>query len=82
VKTGREGICSLVSCASGREGVVSFGVDARRWEEGKNEKKTLKSRQAGDPTRSSGNPYTASARDTAHDATLSACSLFLHHLRG
>jgi hypothetical protein len=27
-------------------------------------KKTLKSRQAGDPTRSSGNPYTASARDT------------------
>jgi hypothetical protein len=47
VKTGREGICSLVSCAGGREGVVSFGVDARRWEEGKNEKKKLKSGTSG-----------------------------------
>jgi hypothetical protein len=38
VKTEREGICSQVSCAGGREGVVGFGVDTRRWEEEKNEK--------------------------------------------
>jgi hypothetical protein len=42
VKTEREGICSQVSCAGGREGVVGFGVDTRRWEEEKNEKKSLK----------------------------------------
>jgi hypothetical protein len=40
VKTGREGICSLVSCTGGREGIVGFGVDARKWEEGKNEMKS------------------------------------------
>jgi hypothetical protein len=30
VKAEREGICSLVSCAGGRESVVGFGVDGKR----------------------------------------------------
>jgi hypothetical protein len=51
VKAGRVGICSQISCAGGREGVV--GLVLTRGDERKEnvEVRHLCGRQAGDPTR-------------------------------